>query len=219
MSTQLDALTQRVFRRVATVRGAPALHPTGVTTKGHATLLPGQGDASVRLAERSRVDVIVRFSRGVGLPSGLPDFNGIAIRFVDAHGTERHQDLLLTSAGSWPLLRHVLLPARRLSARSCSSVLPYRTSSRRSIVFRCSPPPASTLDAITSALPFDLQLQCATAFGRWRDVARVRIDEVEHDLIIRFDPWNTSGGLTPAGLVNRLRRPAYAGSRAGSPTH
>jgi hypothetical protein len=35
---------------------------------------------------------------------------------------------------------------------------------------------------------------------------------------IRFDPWNSGGGLIPAGVVNRLREAAYRGSRRGSAT-
>jgi hypothetical protein len=33
---------------------------------------------------------------------------------------------------------------------------------------------------------------------------------------LRFDPWQSGGGIVPTGLLNRLRAPAYRGSRAGA---
>ena len=33
---------------------------------------------------------------------------------------------------------------------------------------------------------------------------------------LRFDPWNSGGGLIPAGVVNRVRSAAYRGSQHGS---
>jgi hypothetical protein len=46
--------------------------------------------------------VLVRFSRGAGLPDALPDVLGIAIRIPDADGAGHPQDLMLSTGGGSP---------------------------------------------------------------------------------------------------------------------
>jgi hypothetical protein len=58
----------------------------------------------------------------------------------------------------------------------------------------------------------------ASIFGRWRPVGRlslgaqVPIDVAEH---LRFNPWNTGGGIRPMGPFMGLRVGAYRGSQEG----
>ncbi len=66
---------------------------------------------------------------------------------------------------------------------------------------------------------FDLLV--ARPRGRWRVAARLTLGSRLEDTVareLRFDPWNSGGGLVSAGVVNRLRGAAYRGSRRGSAT-
>ena len=205
--------TVRLFATLAVAREARSLHPRGVTLQGTAAI----GPAGRALAASPEVPVVVRFSRGVGLPHPLPDFHGVAVRFVDAHGPGQHQDLLLISAGAPPVLRHLLFPTSTFSGSGYSTVLPYRTGAGRRL-FRCAPPAFRTLRDIGEALPLELDLRVASVRGEWQPAATLSLDAVvRDDAAIRFDPWNTSDGLVPDGFLNRLRSPAYAASRAAAP--
>jgi hypothetical protein len=208
----LERATERVFAVVARLRRARALHPRGVTLHGRGRVRVESG-----LADRPEVRVVVRLSRGAGLPHPLPDVHGVAVRFVDAHGAGRHQDLLLSGAGRAPVLRHVLRPALRFDRAGGTTVLPYRRPGGGRLLFGCDPVPVATLVDVPAALPLTISLHEATPLGRWRPVAELQVDEVDpDDLRTRFDPWHTTPVLEPAGLLNRLRRAAYSGSRAGT---
>lgn len=92
----LGTPVERAFGTVARLRGARGLHPQGVAFEGQAEVHP----AGVVLAPTGDAEVVVRLSRGIGVPHPAPDFNGVAVRFVDAHGSGRHQDVLLTTSFS-----------------------------------------------------------------------------------------------------------------------
>ncbi len=159
-----------------------------------------------------------RLSRGVGLPHPLPDFNGVALRFLDAHGPSRHQDLLLVAAGSRPGLRHLIVAMPYLTSSGYSTVLPYRTPAGQRRAFRCDPLPIRTVAEAASALPLTIEVLIASLRGAWAPAATVVLTSVlPSDGRPRFDPWNTGPELVPAGVLNRLRAAAYAGSRAATP--
>lgn len=207
----LATLTARFFAAAAVLRGDRGLHPRGEVLLGTAVIHP----AGTVLARSGSPAIAVRLSRGIGLPHPLPDFNGIAIRFLDAHGTGRHQDLLLTTASGRPILRHVIRPARSFRRSGYSSLLPYRQEDGSLRLFRCEPVPADALEDLADCLPLVLELGAATPLGAWEPAATLTLDELASEPLdgIRYDPWNTSAMLTPAGLLNRLRAPAYAASR------
>lgn len=210
---QLGNLTARLFATIAVLRGARSLHPRGTLLYGTATLHP----AGAALAGVSPVPVAVRLSRGAGLPHPLPDFNGVGIRFLDAHGPGRHQDLLLTAAPGPPVLRHVIRPSRSFTRSGFSSVLPYRDEGGGLRLFRCNPLSVSTLADVPASLPVVLELGMGTLLGPWEPAATVTLTEVSAAPgDVRFDPWHTSSQLTPTGLLNRLRAPAYIASRAAT---
>ena len=119
--------------------------------------------------------------------------------------------------------RHLLLPAPGFLARPYSSLLPYRIASRLVVVGampgrdeRNGPSLSELRDKEASGMSFTLGL--APPLGSWTKVAtltlgaRLRDRDLEQ---LRFDPSNTGGGIELAGLVNRLRRPAYRGSQEG----
>lgn len=209
----LGAATARVFAWASGLRNDRVFHPKGSTFSGTARL---RDEAVGLLAARAEVEAVVRVSRGIGLPHPLPDFNGVAIRLVDAHGEGRDQDLLLVSSPRLPIARHLLLPVPFLGWSGTGSVLPYRTPAGL-VVFGASRLGASTLDSLGGSLPSDLELSAASLLGEWRQMARLtlteQVDETSGDAL-RFDPWHTGPDLLPAGLPNRLRLAAYAASQA-----
>ncbi|HWH92251.1 MAG TPA: hypothetical protein VNT03_00185 [Baekduia sp.] len=69
--------------------------------------------------------------------------------------------------------------------------------------------------AATGELRFALAV--AAPLGRFRDVGVIHVgrrlpDEADR---LAFSPWNTGGGLAPAGLLDRLRDYAYPCSQRG----
>ena len=90
-----------------------------------------------------------------------------------------------------------------------SSLLPYDIGGQRLLV--------GARPTRESADGFDLL--AAPARGQWRMVARLTLGNRLEDAVareLRFDPWNSGGGLLPAGFVNRVRGAAYRGSRRGT---
>jgi hypothetical protein len=152
---------------------------------------------------------LVRLSRGLGLRPPLPDVFGLALRLPDVYGPRRHQDFLLASSGEGAFGRRLLRPTFGARTGMYSSLLPYNVGRRRLLV--------GARPAPESADVFDLLV--APPSGRWRLAARLTLGSRLEDAVareLRFDPWNSGGGLIPAGVVNRLRGPAYRGSRRGS---
>jgi hypothetical protein len=208
-----------LFGGAAALRTARGLHPRGVVLAGRARIAP-DGHA---LAGASAVDAVVRLSRGIGLPHPWPDFNGVAVRLLDAHGAGRHQDVLLTAAGSPPVLRHVLVPVPSFRALGTRSVLRYRAGGR-SVVLGADPLDVGTLAearaGVAGGRPLRVRLRVAPLLGRWRLAAEVELTDVVEgpdSEALGFDPWRTGPDLVPIGALNRLRLPAYAASRAGRP--
>jgi hypothetical protein len=113
------------IRLASRVRGERVIHAKGRAFTGE---LKVHGAAlGVPLLDRSGShDVLLRFSRSVGLPDRLPDALGLAIRVQDAHGEGRHQDLLLTTGASQPIVRHSIVPRRDLLGSTYTSLVPYR---------------------------------------------------------------------------------------------
>ena len=77
----------------------------------------------------------------------------------------------------------------------------------------CAIPWQSSVDAF--------ELLVAPPSGSWTVAARLTLGTRLEDAVareLRFDPWNSGGGLVPAGIINRLRGAAYRGSRRGSAT-
>jgi hypothetical protein len=212
---------------VARARRAKPVHPVGQVYDGVLEITGGAHvpPAATLLASPARHGVLVRFSRSVGLPKRLPDLFGIAIRLPDVHGPGRHQDFLTVTSVDAPLLHHLFVPVRDPQRAPYSSSLPYRAGSRRFLVgvepMHGSPrPPGRTVDdrleraAATGQLRFAFSI--ASLFGRFKPVGELRIGHRPRgDLSgLRFNPWNTGGGLEPAGVLNGLRAYAYPASQA-----
>jgi hypothetical protein len=154
-------------------------------------------------------DGLVRLSRGLGLRPPLPDVFGLALRLPDVYGPGRHQDFLLASSGEGAVGRRLLRPTFGARTGMYSSLLPYEVGGRSLLV--------GARSALQSADAFDLLV--APPRGPWSVAARLTLGSRLEDTVareLRFDPWNSGGGLIPAGVVNRVRSAAYRGSQRGS---
>src|SRR5829696_3230604 len=95
----LEQPSRAVFAGLSRWRGARIFHPHGATVRGELVVGDRQGLAGTDLFRPGRrAEVLVRLSRGIGLPQPWPDILGIAVRVVDAYGPAAHQDLLLVTA-------------------------------------------------------------------------------------------------------------------------
>jgi hypothetical protein len=221
-------LTAAAFGLASRLRGTKVFHPHGVVHEATVTISGGAGaprGASI-LSQPARYEALARFSRGAGLPRPLPDVLGMAVRLVDAYGSGRHQDFLLVTSGDGALVQHLLLPARSFGSLPYSSVLPYRAGGRLWLVGARMDPDASgapdgdefdRLLALASSGRAAIELCVAPLGGRLRAVGEItlgdRLDASANR--IRFDPFNTGGGLEPVTVLNRLRAFAYPASQRG----
>jgi hypothetical protein len=178
------AAAAAVFGGLSTLRRRRSLHPDGASY--HAAVhIDGDTDldGTPLLAHAASHPALVRFSRGAGLPPSLPDVLGLALRLCDVHGEGRHQDLLMATSAKPPVLHHLLLPGVRGPFGQ-----PYST-----------------------ILPYR-----AAPFRGWRRIGSIDVgaplggDVGER---LRFNPWNTGGGIRPAGPFQGLRDPAYSASQ------
>lgn len=222
--TAIDAAMRTLFTTIARVRGDRALHPLGRT---HEAMLEVFADRSrlpsvAVLQDPGPTRVLVRISRGAGLPTPMPDALGIAIRWPDRYGPGMHQDLLLTTSSDLPLLNHLPLPRVGMSGAQFSSLLPYEVAGRRLLFgarIATAPRDVASMRASWSGLRIELML--GTRFGRFHPIGEIAIGDPlppRLDAELRFDPWNTAPDVRPAGWWNRVRAAAYDGSRRGSGT-
>lgn len=225
-----EAVAGLAFGALSRLRGARIFHPDGVGYTGVLQVEEERTDyPGVALLERpGEHRALLRFSRAAGLPEPLPDALGIAIRLLDVHGPSRHQDFLLVTSADGLLLHHLLLPSiRGFFGQSFSSLLLYRIGGKLRLVgatpaarpaqreARGSLAELTTL-ADRGDLGFDLSLAPLT--GRWRSVAHLRVDDrLPDDTTERlaFTPWNTGGGIEPAGPLMGIRLAAYRASQRG----
>ncbi|HEX2267819.1 MAG TPA: hypothetical protein VHI97_06420, partial [Actinomycetota bacterium] len=103
--TLLPAPTAAFFAAATRLRGRRFFHPYGRAFAG--TLHMPKAKAGLKQGSHQ---AIARLSRGAGMPRGLPDVLGLAIKLPDFNGPRRDQDFLLVSAASAPVARHLLLP-------------------------------------------------------------------------------------------------------------
>lgn len=207
---------------LAGIRRGKAVHPHGAVYEAE-LVVPGYRGAvghSELLGTPGRRPALVRFSRSIGLPRPLLDLLGMAVRVPNAYGSGRHQDFLLVSSVDAPVAHHLFVPASDVQQRPYSSSLPYRMGDRTLIVGALPRPESPRFHggnelerlaaaAATGRLAFDLAV--AEVLGRFRPVAKLQVGKPlppEADAL-RFNPWNTGGGLQPIGVLNRLRDYAY----------
>jgi hypothetical protein len=169
------------------------------------------------LDEPGRDAVLVRLSRGAGLPAPLPDLLGLAVQIP-----EGPVDLLLSSSGLGGLLRVVPLP-RRDAACTYLSIMGYRTDAGTVHLAALAargrlPSEPGPEAAAVAARRTAFTLAAAAVLGTWRPFARLTLTAPRQPLDpdVRFDAVrNPPPGLVPDGPMARFRAPAYAAARAG----
>ena len=211
-----------VLAALAAVRRGKAVHPHGVVYGARLTITGAASAprAAGLLSTAGEHRAIARFSRSVGLPRPLPDLLGLSLRVMDAYGDGCHQDFLLVTSADLPVVHHIFLPALDVQQRPYTSSLPYRAGPDLFLVGALprpdSPRPGGDHEfdrlqaaAATGRLEFDLAVAPVT--GRFRPVGTLRIGRrLDPELdALRFNPWNTGGGLEPAGWLNGARDRAY----------
>ncbi|HYF24228.1 MAG TPA: hypothetical protein VD931_00675 [Baekduia sp.] len=198
------------FGAVARLRGARAVHPHGPAFEATATLGPVAGVPA--LDRRRDVQAILRRSRSFGFPQPLPDVQGVALRLLDLHGEDRHQDVLVVSCVPGPFVNPIPLVTGDRSWTHCSSLLPLRLGGRLAFLGARRTAPAA----------FDLTW--GTLGGRWQPFGAVQVHldrrlADERTEALRLDPVLHAGpGMVLAGSALRdLRARAYRESRAARP--
>lgn len=216
-----------LFRGVSALRSARSLHPYGVVFEATVAVeRPVRGLDGVPLLSRAgSYDAAVRLSRAAGLPQPLPDGHGLTVRVVDAHGEGQHQDFLLHTSLDGAFLHHLLLPSRGFFSLPYSSVLLYRIGGALKLVGalpRTKPVGGGTdfeqLLRTTAGREVRFALALAEPFGRWQPLAEIRLGErvpAADAESLRFNPWNTGGGIRPVGPLMGLREAAYRESQRG----
>jgi hypothetical protein len=211
-----------VLAALAAVRRGKAVHPHGVVYEAELAIA---GDstapqAAELLARRGEHHAIARFSRSIGLPRPITDLLGLSLRVPDAYGSGMHQDFLLVTSADYPVVHHIFLPARDVQQRPYTSSLPYRAKDDLFLVGAL-PKPSSPrvgrgnelerLDAAASTGRLAFDIAVASIMGRFRPVGSLRIGRrLPHAMdALRFNPWNTGGGMAPAGWLNDARDRAY----------
>lgn len=190
-------------RTLAAVRvSAKPLHPEGELHRGR-LLRRGTGDGPDSgvgwIDEPGEDQVVVRLSRAVGLPDGLPDIHGLALRIL---GPDGPADLLFANTGTRRLTRFALTASRHPRARPMTTLLPYRTAT------------GPVLLRADGSAADDYELSWARPTSRWRAFATLHLDRPHGDGPVSFDPvLHQVPGLAQYAAVVRLRAPAYRRAR------
>lgn len=205
---------------VGRVRVRP-LHPDGIVLAGriHRTG-PARGGRPSGVAwidDEGADDVVVRLSRGGGLPYRLPDVLGLAFTGPDG------DVLLSTAVAGLPGLRHVPCPRFRHGTATYTSLVSYQgphglvmVGARPRAGARRLPARRAGLVAELGRAPVLLDLVWATPSSRWQTFGALAImatTGLAADRGVRFDPFRAPDGLTTQRWVRGLREPAYAAAR------
>jgi hypothetical protein len=209
------------IRLGAAVRHRRFFHPDGVLAEGILERVAPHGEGLPLVS----CDVVGRVSKGVGLPSWLPDVAGVAWRMPpqqDMRSCTPWDVLLASTVGN---TRMVLAPVRKWSGATFSTLMPLRFKGsvwwvRARLVTHIDTPGLSLVgvrDQIDSGgVVFDIEQAAGTA--EILPLARLTLrhvdpsrDNVGFDPILHSDP---EVSLVPAWLAE-LRRAAYRRSREG----
>jgi hypothetical protein len=209
------------FGALAQLRSGPAIHTVGTTYAATLEVSGGAG-TGLPLLDRPAVHrVLVRFSRGLGLPHQLPDVHGLALR-IDAG--PRPQDLLLDTCGTGPVGRHAVRLARDIGRGPYGTLIAYCAGSRqlhlaafaddRSPGPRHRSRPRSHEEA--TGLVFALALASPWERG-WHRFGRLVVGEPVARPRLRFSPVNDGLGVSMRRDWVAFRRGSYLASQQHGP--
>ncbi|MCW2813903.1 MAG: putative phosphodiesterase [Nocardioides sp.] len=182
---------------------AKPMHPRGEVLVATLRRHGGAATGAAFLDEAGEDEVLVRFSRSVGLPAGWPDVNGLAIRVPTPDGPQPHADVLFAGTGQGAVSRWLFKPSRLHRGPFLGTLLPYRT------------PTGPVLLGARPTSETTWELSWARPRSSWTPFAEIGLaDEPGRDLDLSFD----AVGAAPSGLEvydwqRRVRGPSYAVSR------
>lgn len=203
-----------VFRALAQLRHAPAVHPRGATFAArlrvsHQTALIPQGDYTTT----------VRLSKGAGTPGGLPDVLGLALRIRQSDSAEPC-DFLCSSAGDGLWTRWLPVPAGDWSATRYGTLAPYESAGRWwwLMLVPAGPPLGhSSMQKLAHSAPPGFTVHISEEAADWHQIGRLDLHKRLDEPGLVFDPvLNHPPGALPApSWLRELRERAYSGSRQG----
>ncbi|WDF34190.1 hypothetical protein PTW37_04485 [Arthrobacter agilis] len=226
ISSAIGVGFETVFRGIRQVRPHRPIHPRGLRLDGE-VVVHGHGEPSgISWLDRpAAYPVTARVSRSVGLPDGLPDVVGLAVRVhhrADGAPPSTFSDILLSSTGWGFPGRFVLVPRISLSRAPLSTVMPYRGENGPVLLGARTRAPAglpASLRGVEHAVggsAWQLSLHFATPTGPWAQFATLTLtlspDRDEEDL--RFDAvLHPLAGAGTYEWSRRVREPSYALAR------
>lgn len=207
------------FRAGAALRHARVFHPDGVLCGGHLRRVADEGDG----LPIAGGEVVGRISKGVGTPSGVPDFAGLAWR-TRSVGGGRPWDVLTVSANARVLLR----PTTSWTSAEFSTLMPYGYDDEvywlRARMTSPTDVDGLGLDVVRERLhaaPITFDVEQARGRSEFTRVAVLEFDRALDSQWppedVAFDPTlNVAPGveLLPRWLT-AVRRRAYRSSRQG----
>lgn len=220
--------TAGLFQALSAARGKRAFHPHGLVFESTFVPYVQEHPTGVELLDGGERRCLVRCSRALGLPEPAPDILGFSVRFPDAYGPGRHQDLLMVTSWDAPLAHHALVTSTGFFERPYSTLLAYRLPEGVRL-FGVVPigggsPLGPRLDEIAEAASEGsaaFELAKCPLMGRFSGVGTIRLGAQlppSEGELLRFNPWNSGGGLRPTGPLMGLRDAAYRGSQRGAAT-
>ena len=227
LSTTAGGAFAGMFRLLKLARPERPIHPEGVGLSGHLarTGSPGEPSGLDWLDQPGTDTVMARFSRSVGLPQGLPDILGLALRVTPGGGRgsgggaggSAPADVLFASTG-WRLPgRFLLQPKLDVASATLTTLMPYR--GRRGPVL---------LGLRTEQLPdgslasgeWVLGLYWARPTGPWRQCGELRLRAAPEprDTPLRLDPLaHQPPGAQTYAWTRRLRERSYLAAQRPAP--
>lgn len=193
---------------VAVLRRTKPLHPVGRVGQGVLDVTSPRPALGVPLfASQGERPCLVRWSRAMGLPRPLPDFEGLALRFEDPTS-----DVLLASTGTGAVGRHLLVLRRPGHHGAQSTLLPVATKAGP-LLLRADPVDEPAEGADGAELPTRFDVALALGSSDWDHVGSLRVTWGD-DRPQRFDPVEHQlPGTEQYPVVRSLREPAYAVAR------
>lgn len=210
----LTSPVRTAFRALAQVRSAPAFHPKGALYDGRLVV-----DGTSPLPAGAW-PVLVRLSKGIGTPTGVPDLLGIAVRLERPDGPI---DFLCTSAlGSAGLRRFVLAPAAAWGRVSLSSLMTLeRDGTHVTVHVELADPSLRSPDpaAVVASLPVQAVVTVVAGDGSTVQTGSLTLvspsTRDEEDTAFDPDLHAPPGWTLGPRWLARIRETAYVGSRRG----
>lgn len=215
-----------VFRGIKQVRRHRPIHSRGLRLDG--TVLVHDHGLSSGIAwidQPGGTPATARVSRSAGLPDGLPDIVGLAVRLH--HGDpgpapSTFSDVLLSSTGwSFPA-RFVLVPRLTASRAPLTTMMPYRGDHGPVLLGARTLTPAGLPSSLRSfsrslgASEWQLGLYFATLRGAWQHFGTLtlRLSPEAEERDLRFDAvLHPLAGAQTYDWTRRVREPSYALAR------